>query len=543
MRRWSDINGIYQIYPRSFKDANGDGIGDLAGITERLSYLKGSADSLGVDAIWLSPFYTSPMRDFGYDVSNYTDVDPIFGSLDDFDALIARANELDIAVMIDLVPNHTSSDHPWFQEALQSPDSPKRDYYIFKPAQPDGSPPNNWKSVFGGSAWEPVSVPGNDSSVHECYCHSFLPEQPDLNWANPAVQEEMKNVVRFWFDRGIDGIRVDAVRWMGKDKQFRDDPVNSYFQGEGDPYHSVRHEFSRYSPDLEQYLRCITEVAHEYEDGIIIFEDHLDDLTPERDQIRRMHSIDPTVAGPFNFQGMHIPFGSQEFGRMVTNYQENLPDGARSYYCFSNHDESRLVTRFGYEQARMLAVLQLTLPGIPVIYYGQEIGMRDGQIPNDRIQDPFELRVPGRGLGRDPERTPMQWNSTHNAGFSAAERTWLPVNSSYIKANVATESSKPSSFLRLYQQLLKMRDDHPLLRSQSYATLHIDDSLFVFERQDETEQFVVMLNFSDEPRTYGVESSLVCILSAHGNPLESYSHEGGEIIVKPLDGVVLHRTK
>lgn len=530
--RWHDVNGIYQIYPRSFKDTDGDGVGDLAGVIEKLSYLKGDANSLGIDAIWLSPIFTSPMRDFGYDISNYTDIDPTFGTLRDFDDLVQRAHELGIAVMIDFVPNHTSSDHPWFQEALKNPASEKRDYYIFRSGK-DKAPPNNWLSVFGGSAWELVA-----SSADEYYLHSFLPEQPDLNWANPKVQEEMKHILRFWFDRGVDGIRADAVRWMGKDLQFRDDDPNPHFMTSGDPYHQLRHTHSRYSTELDNYLRCMTDVAREYDNRIVIFEDHLDDLTPIHDQIRRIYNIDPGIAAPFNFRAMHTPFSARAFEAMVSSYQADIPEGGRAFYCFSNHDESRLVTRFGERQARMLSVLQLMLPGTPVIYYGQEIGMNDSSIPPDRVRDPFELRVPGKGLGRDSQRTPMQWDSSKNAGFTAGDTAWLPVDASYVAINVADEQAEEASYLNLYKQLLRLRRHYPLLRSERYETLFVDDSLYVFRRHDDYEEFIVLLNFGDTPREYILTDDMEVVLSA-----QAVSYDSPLRTVAPLDGVIARRKR
>jgi alpha-glucosidase len=530
--QWHNVNGIYQIYPRSFKDADGDGVGDLAGIIERLDYLKGSPESLGIDAIWLSPIFTSPMRDFGYDISDYKDIDPTFGSLRNFDDLVERAHALGIAVMIDFVPNHTSSDHPWFQEALRDPTSEKRDYYIFRSGR-DGTPPNNWLSVFGGSAWEPLP-----RSSTEYYLHSFLPEQPDLNWANPKVQEEMKNILRFWFSRGVDGIRADAVRWMGKDLELRNDDPNPHFMTDGDPYHQLRHTHSRYSTELDNYLKCMTDVAREYDNRIVIFEDHLDDLTSIHDQIRRIYSIDPGIAAPFNFRAMHTHFSARAFEAMVSSYQSDIPASGRAFYCFSNHDESRLVTRFGEQQARMLAVLQLTLPGTPVIYYGQEIGMSDSLIPVDRVRDPFELRVPGKGLGRDPQRTPMQWDSSENAGFTAGAATWLPIDASHVSINVVDELADKASHLNLYRQLLRLRADYPLLRSERYETLFVDDTFYVFRRQDDYEEFIVLLNFGDTPREYILDDNMETIVSAQNVSYETPLHT-----VAPLDGVVARRKR
>lgn len=525
---WRNVNAIYQIYPRSFNDASGDGTGDLKGITERLDYIKGTPESLGADAIWISPFFRSPMRDFGYDVSDYRDVDPLFGTLEDFDELIAEAHARQIKVMMDLVPNHTSSEHAWFQDALSARDSDKRDYYIFRDGGPDGTPPNNWLSVFGGSAWEFHEPTG------QYYMHSFLPEQPDLNWENPKVREEMGDILRFWFDRGVDGVRVDAIRWMGKDLQLRNDPINEqYIPGDSDPYHMVRHEYSRNSEALDCYLGSMAAVASEYDDKAMLWEDHLDDLTPLEAQVRRIYNVHPGVAAPFNFQMMHTEFGSRSFARTIDEYRSYLPDDARTFYCFGNHDESRLVTRFGDRQARMLAVLQLMLPGTPVVYYGQELGMQDADIAPSQIRDPFELRVPGRGLGRDPERTPMQWTAGHQAGFSEAEETWLPLAADYTTVNVEAQQRSPKSFLELHRRLITLRKQYDVIGSSHYETAHVDDDLYSFWRSDGVMGFLTILNFSDKFTPISIPEGGVVEVSAQGHDYTTYGY------VAPYDGVVL----
>lgn len=511
MKKWSEVNGIYQIYPRSFKDTDGDGVGDISGIVEKIDYLKGGASSLGIDAVWLSPFFPSPMKDFGYDVSNYCDVDPLFGSLEDIDALISEAHKRDLLVMIDFVPNHTSSEHPWFKEALKSKVSDKRRYYIFRDPLDDGSPPNNWLSVFGGSAWE------YDKSSGQYYLHSFLKEQPDLDWSNPSVQAEMRDILRFWFDRGIDGIRADAIRWMGKNTNFIDDPINDAYREGQDPYHSVEHKYSRFSPELNEYLHVMTEVAREYENKIIIFEDHLDTLSPIESQVRRIYSIDPSVSAPFNFQAMHIDASARSFSAMITNYQDFLPENARAYYCFSNHDESRVATRFGGDMAPMMAVLQFTLPGTPVLYYGQELGMTDATIHFDEIRDPFELRVPGKGLGRDPQRTPMQWDASSNAGFTFSDKTWLPVEQNYAGNNVALQQSNPNSLFALHAALLRLRNKYPVLQTGTYEHVSTDESVFMYTLRSELESFVVAINFSENTTSREVVRGGMIVVSAQ-NP-------------------------
>lgn len=463
-------------------DKDDDGVGDIPGIISKLDYIKGGDDSLGADAIWLSPFYRSPMKDFGYDISDHCDVDPVFGTLADVDRLLAAAHDRDIKVMIDLVPNHTSSESSWFVGACQSRESPLRDYYIFRDPQPDGSPPNNWLSVFGGSAWE------YHAPTHQYYLHSFLKEQPDLNWENLEVQEAMRRILRFWLDRGVDGFRVDAIRWMGKNPELMNDPINDSYQQTQDPYEAVEHKYSRSSPELTTYLRVLTNVLHEYDDKIMIFEDHLDSLSPTESQVRRMYSIDSDVAAPFNFQAMHIPFSSHTFSEMVTTYQGYLFGTQRPYYCFSNHDESRLATRFGREPARMLSALQLLLPGTPVIYYGQEIGMTDAVVSKKLIKDSF---------GRDRARTPMRWSNERHGGFTYAHTPWLPVGEDVLTINVQSEQTDDLSVLRQTQQLLRLREQHQVLRDGTYRHEHTDSDIFAYTLQRGDDCLIVVSQFSN----------------------------------------------
>lgn len=532
MTRWSEANAIYQIYPRSFQDSNSDGVGDIPGIIERLAYLKGLDDSLGVDAIWLSPLYPSPMKDFGYDVSDYCDINPLFGDLAAFDHLVAEAHARDIRVMIDFVPNHTSSQHPWFIDACRSRDSDKRGYYLFRDPQPDGSPPNNWLSVFGGSAWE------YHESTGQYYLHSFLKDQPDLDWSNPQVQDEMRHILRFWFDRGVDGIRADAIRWMGKNTDLADDPINDSYEEGQDPYHSVEHRYSRFSPELNKYLRVMTSVADEYDNKIVIFEDHIDTLSPVESQVRRIYSINPRISAPFNFQPMHIEASSRSFSSMITQYQSYLPKHTREYYCFSSHDESRFASRFGDNMTPAMTVLQLTLPGTPVLYYGQEIGMKDVPIAPNQVQDPFELRVPSKGLGRDPQRTPMQWDATPQAGFSNANTTWLPVADNHVLVNVAAQQGDPASLLGLHKQLLKLRKEYPVLQHGTYEHVYTDDDVFVFRLSGENTSFITAINFREYPVVVDIPPGGTVKVSARTPALYEKTTDS-TLKIAPFDGLTI----
>lgn len=532
MTRWHDVNGIYQIYPRSFKDANGDGIGDLAGLIEKLDYIKGGKDSLGIDAIWVSPFYTSPMADFGYDISNYRDVDPIFGTLDDFKNLLQKAHERGIKVMIDYVPNHTSDQHAWFQEAKSSKDNEKRDWYIWHDPARDGSPPNNWLSVFGGSAWE------YDALTGQYYLHSFLAKQPDLNWDNPKVRKAMTEVLDFWLSLGVDGIRADAVRWLSKDTLFfADNPLNPRYKEGDDPYHQQLQLRNRYGDSLDKYLHEIAATVAKYSDRIILFEDYIDDRFNRDAQYVNFYSIYPKVAAPFNFEGMDTPYNAKAFRSFIDNFQELLGKELRPFYCFSNHDEPRLASRVGQKQARLIGLLQLTLPGIPVVYYGDELGMHDVPIPPEEVQDPFGRKT--YKLGRDPSRTPMQWSSEENAGFSAS-RPWLPVAADSRQTNVKSELKDPFSSLTMYQTLLELRRSKALHLGDYVEWAGSTDDVFGYSRKKGSETLLVLLNMSDATVECRDDVSGGVLYSTHPS-VEWIADEG--IVLEPHQGVIIRRDK
>lgn len=529
--RWLNVNGIYQIYPLSFKDANGDGIGDLRGILDQLDYIKGGSNSLGIDAIWLSPFYPSPMADFGYDVTDYCDIDPIFGTLEDFDQLLLAAHERNIKVMIDYVPNHTSDEHPWFLQSRSSHDNQKRDWYVWRDAKPDGSPPNNWLSVFGGSAWE------WDEDTGQYYLHSFLAKQPDLNWANPNVRHAMADVLHFWLKRGVDGIRTDAVGWIAKDAEFRDNPRNPAFRPGDDPYQSQLQRYSRYDVRMFEYLREIAGVIEAYPDRIVLFEDYLDDNYDLPSQYETFYAVNPAVAAPFNFEGLRIPYRAENFRRFVDNFQAMVGNTLRPFYCFGNHDKPRIVSRVGYEQARLIAMMQMTLPGIPLIYYGDEIAMHDVEIPFNKLQDPFELQAPGLGLGRDPNRTPMQWSNEPHAGFSK-QLPWLPLADDYASINVAAEAQDRFSMLTMYKSLLNLRRSN-VLQYGEYKQWHSPHSdVFGYIRQYEGEAFLVLLNMSSAIIECRDDITGEVIYSTHAST-ELYIRD--DLVLEPYQGLIIRR--
>ena len=401
---WWKRGIVYQVYPRSFLDTNGDGTGDLPGVTRKLDYLQW----LGVDAVWLSPFYPSPMADFGYDVANYCDVDPIFGTLDDFDALVQEAHGRGLKVIVDYVPNHTSNQHPWFLESRSSRDNPKRDWYLWADPKPGGEPPTNWGAVFGGSGWEWNEETG------QYYYHSFLPEQPDLNWRNLDVRKAMYDVLRFWMDRGVDGFRVDVIWLMSKNEELRDNPLNPDFT-EGD------REWARQIPvnshaggQVHEIVREMRQTVDEYPERVLIGEiyapvEHMVEFYGEN--LDECHL-------PFNFHLVTEPWAARGFAAFINEYERLVPEGGWPNWVLGNHDRPRIASRVSAGQARVAAMLLLTLRGTPTMYYGDEIGMHDVPIPPDRLVDPAGKINPS--MNRDPERTPMQWDATENAGSRPA---------------------------------------------------------------------------------------------------------------------------
>jgi alpha-glucosidase len=494
---WWQTGVIYQVYPRSFRDSSGNGVGDLPGIVEGLEYL---ATTLGVDALWLSPFYPSPMADFGYDVSDYTGVDPLFGTLVDFDRLVSRAHQLGLRMIVDLVPNHTSDQHPWFVKSRSSRENARRDWYIWADPNPDGSLPNNWLSVFGGPAWE------WDARTAQYYLHSFLREQPDLNWRNPAVKEAMFDVTRFWLERGVDGFRIDVAHYIMKDPELRDNPPNpsrakSLHRPLGD-YDSQFHIHDLNHPDAHGVYREFRQLLDAYSEErarMAVGEVHIFDLAQWATYFGR--DLDE-LHMPFNFHLLNTPWQARAVRDLVEALERTLPPGAWPNYVLGNHDEPRLASRYGRAQARVAAMLLLTLRGTPTLYYGDEIGMADVPIPAEQQQDPWGIRVPG--LGRDPCRTPMQWTPGPNAGFSSPETRglWLPLAADYEQINVEREMEEPTSILNLYRKLLAYRRATPALQWGSYKTLeNLSADCYTFRRQAGGQRVLVALNFSGEDQS------------------------------------------
>lgn len=473
---------IYQVYPRSFQDTDGDGIGDLKGITQRLSHLV----QLGVDAIWISPIFPSPMRDFGYDISDYCDISPLFGTMRDFDELLARAHSARLKVILDFVPNHTSDQHPWFVNSRSSKRSSKRDWYIWRNGKSDGSEPNNWQSEFGGSAWT------LDKLSNQYYYHAYLKEQPDLNWRNPQVERAMCNVLRFWLDRGVDGFRVDAIHHLLEDEECRDNPPDPEWRAGMPPNRRWLRIRTIDQPGVHASIRAMRRVADSYSDRVMIGEAYL-----PIDRLMAYYGVDLTgFQLPFNFHLISTPWRPQSIAAHIQAYEAALPTGGWPNWVLGNHDRPRVASRLGSAQARVAAMLLLTLRGTPTIYQGEEIGMLDVPIQPDQVQDPFELNLPGFGLGRDPVRTPMPWTSQQHGGFSEGQ-PWLPLNADLQVMNVATQAADSKSMLSLYRALLRVRRKSAALSVGSFRLVSAKDGVLAYIREASSERLLIVLNMTD----------------------------------------------
>ena len=489
---WWQQGTIYQIYPRSFQDSDGDGIGDLAGIRQRLSYLQG----LGVDAVWISPFYPSPMADFGYDISDYCGVDPIFGTLDDFDALVMELHERGLKLILDFVPNHTSDRHPWFLESRSSRVDPRRDWYIWRDPGPDGGPPNNWLSNFGGSAWE------YDGETGQFYYHAFLKEQPDLNWRNPEVRAAMHEAMRFWLDRGVDGFRVDVIWHLIKDAEFRDNPLNPAWR-EGQPeIEKLLQVHSCDQPEVHDVVAGLRAVLEDYGDRVLIGEIY---LPLERLVAYYGENLEGAHL-PFNFQLLRTAWDARHVEQLVREYEESLPDGGWPNWVLGNHDQPRIASRIGEHQSRIAAVLLLTLRGTPTLYYGDEIGMKQAIVPEHRVRDPWERNEPGQGFGRDPQRTPMQWSAGPHAGFTTGE-PWLPIGEREPSRTVEGQEHDPGSLLNLYKRLLRLRRERKALSAGHYRQVNATGDVIAYRRQFGRDRLLVVLNFGNVPCVVEVDAA------------------------------------
>lgn len=529
---WWRESVFYQIYPLSFSDSDGDGYGDLEGIISHLDYLS---DTLGVDALWLSPFFKSPMKDWGYDISDHTDVDPRFGDLETAKRLIDEAHARDIKVIFDYVMNHSSDQHPWFIESRSSLDNPKRDWYVWRDSASDGGSPNNWVSVFSGPAWT------FDETTGQWYRNTYLPEQPDLNWRNPELVEAMLDVARFWLDAGVDGFRVDAAHQIMKDPEERDNPpvpaeYHRPFKDMGE-YDELVHLYDFGHPDVHEAHRAFQAVLDSYpQKPLSIGEIHIFDL-PEWASYYG-HDLDGFTM-PFNFHLLAADWNATSIRAVIEGVHWNIPPGAWTNWTLGNHDEIRLASRLPAGHDRLAALLLLTLRGTPFLYYGDELGMKQTPIPMAEEKDPWSRRVEFRS--RDGERTPMQWNSGPNAGFSTAEASpWLPIADDHTTVNVESELADPDSMLNMYRRLLDVRRESEALRVGSFM-VHPSSSedVLVYRRESDRHVVSVALNLSDNECWVSMRSGQIIFSTLDPVRADRFRDD---LILQPREGVVIrHR--
>lgn len=536
---WWKWGPIYQLYPRSFLDTNGDGIGDLEGIRRKLDYLQ----DLGVRGLWLSPIYPSPLFDFGYDISNYHDIDPVFGTLAEFQALIAEADRRGIAIIMDMVLNHTSHIHPWFIEARSSRDNPKRDWYIWKDARKGlfgRRYPNNWMAAFGGHAWK------WDEATDQYYLHLFTEQQPDLNWRNPAVLEAMLNEMRFWLDLGVKGFRLDVINYLVKDAQFRSNPYR--FRLTYPRRHDLQHhQYDRNQQETYDIVHKIRALLDSYagssENTMLVGEVYPDEGVHAPD-------LAATYIGDgkdllhlaFDFSTIYTNLTAGDLHSVLNTWYSVLSPQAWPCHVLSNHDQSRAASRLctGTDREakkRLLALLLLTQRGTPFLYYGEEIGMVDGHIGRRDLQDPLGKKYYPFHPGRDRSRTPMQWTSGPSAGFTGG-KPWLPVNPDYRERNVETQMQDPGSLLSWYRALIQLRDREPALSAGEiqFFEASLGDEVLAYRRRYKEQELFVMLNLSGQSRSNPVRLGGTVLLSTHRRP---ESHIEYDTRLAPWEGTVV----
>lgn len=533
---------IYQIYPRSFQDSNGDGIGDLPGITQRLDHIA----ALGADGIWISPFFKSPMKDFGYDVSDYCDVDPMFGTLDDFRVLVARAHELGLKVMIDQVLSHTSDQHPWFVESRSSLDNPKADWYVWSDAKDDGNPPNNWLSIFGGSAWQ------WDTRRCQYYLHNFLTSQPDLNFHSPQVQDALLATVKFWLDLGVDGYRLDTVNFFFHDALLRDNPgrgapdrnnpdpaVNPF-----NPYGWQRHVYDKSRPENLPFLQRLRALLDQYPDTTMVGEIGDDDglarvaeYTAGGDKLHMAYCFD--LLG----EAHDAPFLHGFLGR----FGEIVGDGWPCW-ALSNHDVVRSATRWGGPTPdprllRLAAAFQASLRGTVCLYQGEELGLPEAELRYEDLQDPYGITMWPEFKGRDGCRTPMPWQAdAPHAGFTTGGHPWLPVAEPHHALSVDRQTGAADSMLSFFTRLLHWRRGQVALRDGRMSLLPADPQVLAFTREHAQQTLLCVFNFSDRPARLALPADWHAASPLGGSGLEGATVDHGEVVCEPWGGLFLERT-
>ena len=525
---------IYQIYPRSFQDSNGDGVGDLPGIIARLDYVA----SLGVDAVWISPFFKSPMADFGYDVSDYRDVDPLFGTLEDFDRLLTRAHGLGLKVMIDQVLSHTSAEHPWFKESRQDRANPKADWYVWAEARDDGTPPNNWLSIFGGSAWK------WEPRRRQYYLHNFLAEQPDLNFHNPDVRVAMLDNVRFWLDRGVDGIRLDAINFCFHDCALRSNPAKPPAERKGrgyaadNPYAYQYHYYDNTQPEMLPFLGELRALLERYPGAV-----SLGEISAE--------NSNATIAAYTGLGRLHMAYsfellsddGSPAHIRATVEESKAAMHEGWPCWAVSNHDVERVASRWGHGEMSPARAIQLTaliasLRGTMCVFQGEELGLAEAMVPFEALRDPFGIEFWPSFKGRDGCRTPMPWTRAPGAGFSEA-KPWLPVSSAQQALAVEVQETDPASTLNGFRRFLRWHKEQPVLKSGDIAFVHTDERVLVFMRDFEGSRILVAFNLSDAPAAVELSADYRgSVLSGHGLPEGSLA---GRTLSLPAAGVLFYR--
>lgn len=508
---------VYQIYPLSYQDSNNDGKGDIKGIIQRLDHIA----ELGIPAIWVGPLYKTLWADNGYDVIDHTAIDPVFGSMRDALDLIHQAHSRKIKILFDFIPNHTSDQHPWFIESKEGKRSLKRDWYVWKSASIDGTEPNNWIAVFGGSAWT------FDSLSEQYYLHTFYQQQPDLNLSNPRVRKALYEIMKFWLDRGVDGFRVDAIAHIAKDLLFRNNPVNkSYDKKRDDPYDVQLHENDKFQPERFIYLNEMVQIISEYHDILLMSESYASVKRMEES----MKHVDNLKHTPTNFELITLPWQAKSYLEHINQYLRTcIKYNGIPNWTLSNHDRQRVASRVGHDQARLLATLQFMLPGIACMYYGEEIGMTAPLIDEKKKKDRYGF------IDRDAQRTPMQWDDTLHAGFSQAT-PWLPVNEKYSLCNVAQQRPDPESFFNLYKELIKLKLQHECCRYGSIEVSIVEQNVLKLIRRSDSNQLTVYCNFNDFNQPLAKLDLEVPILSSLMTKPEFHSRV---LNLRPYEAVII----
>jgi alpha-glucosidase len=512
---------VYEIAVISFCDSNGDGQGDLPGLLQRIDYIKW----LGPGAVWLTPVFTSPNLDFGYDIADFCAIDPRYGTMADFERVRDALHDSGIRLILDFVPNHTSDQHAWFIESRASRDNPKADWYIWEEAGPNGGPPNNWLSRFGGSAWEWCEA------RRQFYYHSFLTSQPDLNWRNGQVREAMADTMRFWLDRGVDGFRVDASAVLIKDDLLRDNPPNPKADAKTPPPQAYVPVFTDDRPETMRCIEFIRQVLDEYDERLLCGE-----VQGKTDRIGHFYGNDkPRLHLPLNFALLDTEWSAVALQATIDAYFNAIPQGGWPDFVIGGHDKHRVASKLGQAQARILAMLLMTLRGTPFLFAGDEIGAEQVTIPPDRIEDPFEKLVKGFGLGRDPERSPLRWDDTEAGGFTTGE-PWLPLGEDRSR-NIEAQRRDERSLLHLYRELMELRCKEPCLRYGEYRPQRAQNDIFWFARRLGETEILVGLNLCKEPRLWNWQGSgislISCLLDRERSKIEGPTH------LRPNEGLVV----